>query len=86
MAIPTGYRHRYSTSMYNLADTYFVGQHQYPERRRGSVSFAVMSVIQAVGFLYGQWLPANYVSRMLGAKEVEKAKKMAAHGLRAELS
>ena len=39
----------------------------------------MMAVIQAVGFFYGHGA-GNYISRMLGAKEEEKAKKMAATG------
>ena len=78
MAIPTIIS-MLSTSMYNLADTYFVGSINTQSVAAVGVSFAMMSVIQAVGFLYGHG-SGNYISRMLGAKEVEKAKKMASTG------
>lgn len=78
MAIPTIIS-MLSTSMYNLADTYFVGSINTQSVAAVGVSFAMMAVIQAVGFFYGHGA-GNYISRMLGAKEVEKAKKMAATG------
>ena len=78
MAIPTIIS-MLSTSMYNLADTYFVGSINTQSVAAVGVSFAMMAVIQAVGFFYGHG-SGNYISRMLGAKEEEKAKKMAATG------
>ena len=78
MAIPTIIS-MLSTSMYNLADTYFVGSINTQSVAAVGVSFAMMAVIQAVGFFYGHGA-GNYISRMLGAKEEEKAKKMAATG------
>ena len=73
MAIPTIIS-MLSTSMYNLADTYFVGSINTQSVAAVGVSFAMMAVIQAVGFFYGHGA-GNYISRMLGAKEEEKAKK-----------
>jgi len=78
MAIPTIIS-MLSTSMYNLADTYFVGSINTQSVAAVGVSFAMMAVIQAVGFFYGHGA-GNYISRQLGAKEVEKAQKMAATG------
>ena len=78
MAIPTIIS-MLSTSMYNLADTYFVGSINTQSVAAVGVSFAMMAVIQAIGFFYGHGA-GNYISRMLGAKEEEKAKKMAATG------
>lgn len=78
MAIPTIIS-MLSTSMYNLADTYFVGSINTQSVAAVGVSFAMMSVIQAVGFFYGHGA-GNYISRMLGAKELDLAKKMAATG------
>ena len=78
MAIPTIIS-MLSTSMYNLADTYFVGSINTQSVAAVGVSFAMMAVIQAVGFFYGHGA-GNYISRMLGAKEEDKAKKMAATG------
>ena len=79
MAIPTIIS-MLSTSMYNLADTYFVGSINTQSVAAVGVSFAMMSVIQAVGFFFGHG-SGNYVSRKLGAKEVDLAKKMASTGV-----
>ena len=78
MAIPTIIS-MLSTSMYNLADTYFVGSINTQSVAAVGVSFAMMSVVQAVGFFYGHGA-GNYVARKLGAKEHEMAQKMAATG------
>ena len=78
MAIPTIIS-MLSTSMYNLADTYFVGSINTQSVAAVGISFAVMSVIQAIGFFYGHGA-GNYISRKLGAKEIDLAKKMAATG------
>ena len=76
MAIPTIIS-MLSTSMYNLADTYFVGSINTQSVAAVGVSFAAMAVIQAIGFLFGHGA-GNYVSRQLGAKHTEQAQKMAA--------
>ena len=64
------------TSIYNMADTYFVGQINTQATAAVGVSFAVMSVIQAIGFFFGQG-SGTYISRCLGAKEHDKASVMA---------
>ncbi len=79
MAIPTIIS-MLSTSMYNLADTYFVGSINTQSVAAVGVSFAIMSVIQAIGFFFGHG-SGNYISRKLGAKETENAQKMAATGV-----
>ncbi len=79
MAIPTIIS-MLSTSMYNLADTYFVGTINTQCTAAVGISFSVMSVIQAVGFFFGHG-SGNYISRKLGAKEQELAHKMAATGV-----
>lgn len=78
MAVPTIIS-MLSTSMYNLVDTYFVGSINTQSVAAVGVSFAMMSLIQAVGFFFGHG-SGNYVSRRLGAKEYELAEKMAATG------
>ncbi len=78
MAVPTIIS-MLSTSMYNLADTYFVGSINTQSVAAVGISFSVMSVIQAVGFFFGHG-SGNYISRKLGAKENELAGKMAATG------
>ena len=79
MAIPTIIS-MLSTSMYNLADTYFVGSINTQSVAAVGISFCVMSVIQAIGFFFGHGA-GNYISRQLGAKHTDKAKKMAATGV-----
>ena len=70
------------TGLYNSADTYFVGR--IPENATGATAavgivFPLMSIIQAVGFLFGHG-SGNYLSRMLGADKKEEASKMASTG------
>ena len=78
MAIPTIIS-MLSTSLYNLADTYFVGSINTQSVAAVGVSFAVMAIIQAVGFFFGHG-SGNYISRQLGAQQKELAQKMAATG------
>lgn len=78
MAIPTIIS-MLSTSMYNLADTYFVGTINTQSVAAVGISFSVMAIIQAVGFFFGHG-SGNYISRQLGAKEHRKAEQMASTG------
>lgn len=71
------------SALYNLADTYFVGQIKNCGTSATAaigITFSVMAVIQAIGFFFGQG-SGNYISRMLGAREYNKASKMAATGV-----
>jgi putative MATE family efflux protein len=65
------------SSLYNMADTYFV--HFLGTSAVGAVgiSFSLMAIIQAVGFFFGHG-SGNFISRALGAKNKEEAAKMAA--------
>ena len=50
------------TALYNMADTYFVGQINdcgTSATAAVGISFSVMSVIQAIGFFFGQGSRAN---------------------------
>lgn len=67
------------TSFYNMADTYFVGKINTQSTAAVGIVFSVMSIIQAVGFLFGHG-SGNYISRKLGAQETGNAEKMAATG------
>lgn len=67
------------TAIYNMADTYFVGQIGTSATGAVGVSFSLMAIVQALGFLFGQG-SGNYISRMLGAKEDKKAEIMASVG------
>ena len=66
-------------SVYNMADTYFVGRLGTSATGGVGVSFALMAVIQAIGFTLGMG-SGNYVSRLLGQKDNEMASHVAATG------
>lgn len=67
------------TSLYNVADTYFVGKINTQSTAAVGIVFSAMAIIQAVGFFFGHG-SGNYISRMLGAKEDENAARMASTG------
>lgn len=67
------------TSIYNMADTYFVGWLGTSAQGAVGVVFSLMAIIQAIGFTFGNGA-GNYVSRLLGQKQVEKAEEVAATG------
>ena len=67
------------TAFYNSADTYFVGRISTEATAAVGLVFAVMAIIQAMGFFCGQG-SGNYISRMLGAGEKKEANNMATTG------
>ena len=67
------------TSIYNMADTFFVGRIGTSATGAVGVVFSLMAVIQAVGFTFGNG-SGNYISRLLGARQEELASKVAATG------
>ncbi|MDR1516017.1 MAG: MATE family efflux transporter [Synergistaceae bacterium] len=67
------------SALYNMADTFFVGSLGTSATAGVGVAFPLMAIVQALGFFFGQGA-GNYVSRMLGAQEFERASKMAATG------
>lgn len=67
------------TSFYNMVDTFFVGKIDTQSTAAVGVVFSLMAIIQAVGFLFGHG-SGNYISRKLGAGDVEEAQKMSAVG------
>ena len=67
------------TALYNIADTFFVGQIGTEATAGVGLVFPIMAVIQAFGFFFGQG-SGNYISRSLGAKSYDKAEIMAATG------
>ena len=54
------------TSLYNIADTYFVGQINTQATAAVGIVFSVMFFIQSFGFFFGHG-SGNYISRELGA-------------------
>ena len=67
------------SSFYNMADTYFVGSIGTSATAAVGVVFSLMAMIQAIGFFFGHGA-GNYISRELGAQNVEMASQMAATG------
>lgn len=62
------------TSIYNMADTYFVSHISTEASAAVGVTYSIMAMIQAIGFTLGMG-SGTYVSRLLGMKEYEKAKR-----------
>lgn len=72
------------TSVYNMADTFFIGKYGTSASGAVGVVFGLMAIIQAFGFMYGQGA-GSLSSRALGAKEVDKASKYSSTGFFAAL-
>lgn len=64
------------TTFYNMADTFFVGKLGTSATGAVGVVFAVMAIIQALGFTFGHG-SGNYISRSLGAGNDKEASRMA---------
>ena len=62
------------TSIYNMADTFFVSQLSTAASGAVGVNFSLMAMIQAIGFTLGMG-SGNYMSRMLGEKRKERAQR-----------
>ncbi len=60
------------TTFYSMADTVFVSQLGTQAAGAVGIVFSLMAIIQAIGFTFGLG-SGNYVSRLLGAKERDKA-------------
>ncbi len=68
------------TSIYNMADTFFVSKISTSASGAVGVSFSLMAIIQALGgFTFGMG-SGNYISRLLGQKKRQDAAKVAATG------
>ena len=67
------------TSLYNMADTFFVGQVGTEATAGVGLIFPVMTIIQAFGFYFGQG-SGNFISRALGAQKKDEAETMTATG------
>jgi putative MATE family efflux protein len=68
------------SAVYNMADAFFIGYLGTSEVAAVGVAFPVMSLIQAVGFFFGQGA-GNFMARALGAGKNEEARRMAATSL-----
>ncbi len=67
------------TSVYNMADTFFVGTYGTSASGAIGVVFGLMAIIQAFGFMFGQG--AGVISsRALGAKDIKTASQYSSTG------
>jgi putative MATE family efflux protein len=67
------------TSIYNMADTFFVGKLGTSATGAVGIAFSLMALIQAIGFTMGMG-SGNYIARLLGEQDRERAEKVAATG------
>ena len=67
------------TAIYSMADTFFVGKIGTSATAAVGIAFSVMAIIQAIGFTCGMG-SGNYVARLLGNKDLDKASKVVATG------
>ena len=68
-----------TSSIYNMADTFFVSQISTSASGAVGVAFPLMMLIQAIGFTLGMG-SGNYISRLLGQKNREYSSKVLATG------
>jgi putative MATE family efflux protein len=68
------------TSIYNMADTFFVSKLGTSASGAVGIVFSLMAIIQAVGFTVGMG-SGSWISRLLGEKKTDEAGKVAASGL-----
>lgn len=65
------------TNLYNMADTFFVGQLGTSASGATGVVFGLMSIIQAFGFMLGHGA-GSHISRQLGERHVDRAREYSA--------
>ena len=68
------------SGIYNLADTFFVGQINTQSVAAMGIVFSYMALIQAIAMFFGQG-SGNYISRALGRQDIDQASIMASVGL-----
>ena len=67
------------TSIYNMADTAFVGQLGTSASGAIGVVFGYMAILQAIGFMFGQG-SGSQIARLLGQRDCERASRIASTG------
>lgn len=78
MAVP-GVISMVITAVYNMVDTYFVGQLGTSASGAVGIVFSLMALILAIGLFFGHG-SGNYISRELGAQRMENAEAMFSTG------
>ena len=72
------------TTLYNMADSYFVGQINTSASGATGVVLGLMSILQAIGFMFGNG-SGSIISRKLGQKDIDSARKFSSTGFYAAL-
>jgi len=67
------------TSLYNMADTYFVGRLGTSASGATGIVFGLMAVLQAFGFMFGHGA-GSIIARRLGARDIEGASRFSSTG------
>ena len=67
------------TTIYNMADTFFIGMLSTAASGAVGVAFSVMAIIQALGFFFGQGAGAS-ISQALGSQDTKRANELASTG------
>ncbi len=67
------------TTLYNMADSYFVGQINTSASGATSVVLGLMAILQAMGFMFGHG-SGSIISRKLGQKDIDNARRFSATG------
>lgn len=67
------------TSVYNMADTFFVGKYGTSASGAVGVVFGLMAIIQAFGFMFGHGA-GSISSRALGERDIDRASRYASTG------
>ena len=67
------------TSIYNMADSYFVGQINTSASGATGVVLGLMAILQAIGFMFGHGA-GSIISRKLGQKDIESASRFSSTG------
>ena len=83
LSVPTVISNLIST-LYNAADTFFVGQISTSASAAVGVALSLQAIIQAIGFFFGQG-SGNNMSRRLGAHDEKAAEELASTGFFASL-
>lgn len=67
------------TSLYNMADSYYVGQINTSASGATGVVLGLMAILQAIGFMYGHGT-GSVISRLLGKKDIDGARRFSSTG------
>lgn len=67
------------TMIYNVTDTFFVSKISVAASGAAGIVFGLMSIIQAFGFMFGHG-SGSCISRQLGAKNIETARRYSSTG------